>query len=124
MELRMRKITKTTAMKGFRGIVSALLLMPLMGCVTTDLALPSVTDSKTTLALPGKVVWHDLITHTPEESRLFYETLFGWEFEELGWDIYRLRNINYTLIRHNGQLIGGMVDANQLGRPNPEKLSQ
>ena len=120
----MKRIAIPIALKGFRTLMSAALLLPLICCVGTDLRLPSVSESKTALSLPGKVVWHDLITHTPKESRLFYETLFGWEFEELGWDISRLRQINYTLIRHNGTLIGGMVDANQLGRPNPEQLSQ
>ena len=96
----------------------------LAGCATSQVNLPSITEQATDVRYPGKIIWHDLITHTPDASKRFYAELFGWEFEDLGLDFGAGRTVNYTLIRHHGQLIGGMVDANRLGRPNPQQLSQ
>lgn len=73
------------------------------GCAAARLDLPAITEAPTGRHVAGKVVWHDLLTHTPEASRRFYGELFGWDFEPSGVD-------GYTLIRHEGRLIGGMVD--------------
>ena len=62
------------------------------------------------------VIWHDLLTTTPEETREFYGTLFGWEFENPGIDVGFGGADSYQLIRHEGRLIGGLVDANALRR--------
>lgn len=46
-------------------------------------------------SLPGKVVWHDLLTHDAEAAREFYGDLFGWSFESSSdaggryWDVKR-----------------------------------
>jgi uncharacterized protein len=93
-------------------------------CGTVNPHLPAITDAPTGQHIAGKIVWHDLITHTPEASKRFYGELFGWEFEDLGLEFGRGRAINYTLIKHDGHLIGGMIDANQFKRPNPAQLSQ
>ncbi len=98
--------------------------MLLFGCASVNISLPAVVENPTALSLPGKVVWHDLITHKPAASRRFYESLFGWQFEDVGVKLGPLRSVNYTLIRHEGRLIGGMVDANLLGRSDADKLSQ
>lgn len=74
-----------------------------VGCATAAVDLPSITDSPTGRRVAGKIVWHELLTHTPEESRRFYGELFGWEFETAG-------STGYTLIRHQGRPIGGMID--------------
>jgi predicted enzyme related to lactoylglutathione lyase len=94
------------------------------GCQTLQLRLPAVTDQPTGTRIPGKIVWRDLITHTPEASKAFYARLFGWEYEEVGIALLSGNSIGYTLIRHEGRLIGGMIDANGLGRPDPSSLSQ
>lgn len=65
--------------------------------------------------LPGKVVWHDLITDTPAATERFYGGLFGWTFEPVP-------GVNYTLIRHDGRAIGGLVDQGRL--PVDEDISQ
>jgi predicted enzyme related to lactoylglutathione lyase len=52
----------------------------------------------------GAFVWHDLVTTNPSGARLFYGSLFGWTFEE-GDGIAP----GYTIIRHEGQPIGGLV---------------
>lgn len=37
------------------------------GC--SSVKLPAITDTPTDNSVPGKVVWHDSITDTPEESK-------------------------------------------------------
>lgn len=104
-------------------IIAALLLVAMFGaCATLTPDLPSITESPTGIRTTGKIVWHDLLTNTPAESRKFYEELFGWKFEKPGIDIGFGDESSYMLIRHNGNLIGGMVDTNALGKE--ENISQ
>jgi predicted enzyme related to lactoylglutathione lyase len=96
------------------------------GC-TTSLNLPSVTEAPTNQTLAGKVVWRDLITSRPADARKFYSELFGWQFQDLGLDLGFGNTLNYSLIRHQGRLVGGMVDANRLDdirEDNIDQLSQ
>lgn len=100
----------------FEGHVDVKRILPLAlltaGCATLAPNLPAITDAPTDARASGRVVWHDLLTDTPDESRRFYSELFGWEFERPGFGGPR----GYELIRHDGRLIGGMVDANLLRR--------
>jgi predicted enzyme related to lactoylglutathione lyase len=82
------------------------LLIAMCGCASPP-KVPSISDSKTWL--PGKVVWRDLITPDAALSGKFYSELFGWSFEPV-------EDSGYSLIRHKGVLIGGMVDADKLGK--------
>jgi predicted enzyme related to lactoylglutathione lyase len=93
-------------------LLTWLLLACGVGC--TAINLPPVTDAPTNTHLPGKVIWHELITDTPEASEAFYTELFGWEFESVGIGFGSIASANYKLIRHNGRLIGGMIDQNRL----------
>lgn len=81
--------------------------LALIACTTEPIQLPAVTQSSSVASLPGKVIWHDLISDAPAASRQFYGELFGWTFEPVS-------GVNYELIRNRGELIGGMVDQNQL----------
>jgi len=90
------------------------------GCSTANM--PAITEAPTQVTLSGKVVWHDLISDTPEASKQFYQELFGWEFEEVGMRLGIFNAIDYSLIRHNGRLIGGMVNQAQL--QTSEDISQ
>jgi len=92
-------------------IVAAL---SLAGCSTVPVNLPSITEQPTNNRLPGKIIWHDLLTNKPKETRRFYEELFGWEFERIGPDFGAIASANYMLIRHDGRLIGGMIDESTL----------
>ena len=92
------------------------------GCTTIKIDLPPITDSATGERHDGKVVWRDLLTNTPEESRRFYGELFGWEFERPATVLGIGGDDAYMLIRHNGRLIGGIVDTNSF-RPG-ENISQ
>ena len=91
-------------------------------CATINIDLPSVTDTPTGEHLPGKIVWRDLLTNDPKASQYFYGELFGWEFESVGSSAGLSSNSAYTLIRHNGRLIGGMIDTVALN--NKDDISQ
>lgn len=77
----------------------------LLGCSATT-ELPPIADVDTDERLPGKFVWHNLITADAETARSFYGALFGWEFtvEDDG---------RYSVISHGGRNIGGIVSANE-----------
>jgi predicted enzyme related to lactoylglutathione lyase len=85
-------------------------LSSIAACASVNINLPSVTDSPTGERLPGKIIWRDLLTNDPAASQKFYGELFGWEFESVGTASNLESDSSYTLIRHNGQLIGGMID--------------
>lgn len=86
------------------GAIAALSL----SCATTRLDIPALSSADNAAALPGKFVWHDLISDTPAETREFYQQLFGWEFRALPG------GVNYEMIYHRGVAIGGMVDQTRL----------
>lgn len=95
-----------------RSRAAPLLLFVLLStsCATLNIDLPSVTETPTGERLPGKIIWRDLLTNNPAASQRFYRELFGWEFESIGEASKLKRDSSYTLIRHNGILIGGMID--------------
>lgn len=94
-------------LNGFRLTLAALTLIVVGGCAGLDLARIPPLDTSSTQPIEGKVVWHDLLTTDPKAAKYFYSKLFGWEFrdQDLG------RGLNYTLIEHEGRVIGGLVDA-------------
>ena len=92
------------------------------GCAAVQIDLPPITEAPTGERHNGKIVWRDLLTNTPEASRRFYGELFGWEFEKPKTVLGIGSDDTYMLIRHNGRLIGGMVDTEPL-RPG-ENVSQ
>ena len=102
--------------------VALLHVVLIAACATINLDLPSVTESPTGERLSGKVIWHDLLTHDPDGSQRFYEALFGWNFESVGSAAGLGSNAAYRLIRHNGRLIGGMIDT--LALNNRADISQ
>jgi predicted enzyme related to lactoylglutathione lyase len=94
--------------KHFAAVALAALL--LSACATTNINLPSVTESPTGQRMPGKIIWRDLLTNDPAASQHFYGELFGWQFESAGTASNLRSDEAYTLVRHNGRLIGGMID--------------
>lgn len=100
----------------------SLCVLLIAACASLNVSLPSITDSPTGERLPGKIVWRDLLTNDPVASRRFYSELFGWEFESIGEASNLRSNSAYTLIRHKGKLIGGMVDT--LALNNRDDISQ
>lgn len=93
-------------------LLISLFVFVITGC--SNINLPAVTEKASNSQLEGKIIWHDLITDKPEQTKTFYQELFGWEFEELTLAGGLFGKINYTLIRHNNKLIGGMVDQTKL----------
>jgi predicted enzyme related to lactoylglutathione lyase len=76
------------------------------GCATLLPKVPPL-GSKGTI-LPGKVVWHDLVTPDMNKAKIFYAGLFDWSFEEL--------SDGYALARHNGRLVAGIAKLDRSGR--------
>ncbi len=103
-------------------IAALALVLFAAGCTAITVNLPPITESPTDERHNGKVVWRDLLTNTPEASRRFYGELFGWEFEAPRVFVGVGGGDSYMLIRHNGELIGGIVDTNALGKE--ENISQ
>jgi uncharacterized protein len=75
-------------------------LIVLHGCSAAKQ--PATTAAPTGSELPGKFVWHDLLTSDPATAQRFYAELFGWEF--------RPSNSEYTVITQAGRPIGGILD--------------
>jgi predicted enzyme related to lactoylglutathione lyase len=93
-----------------RNAAALICLLFVVACATIEIDLPSVTNAPTSERVPGKIIWHDLLTHDVKGSQKFYGSLFAWEFEAVGIDSGFGSDSVYTLIRHEGKLIGGMID--------------
>ena len=75
-------------------------------CVSRLPTVPPLGESGT--ELPGKVVWHDLVTPDLARARAFYGELFGWSFEDI--------SSGYTLVRSDGRLVAGMASLDDKSR--------
>jgi len=90
-------------MSSRRHLVLLSVTLALVVSACSGLRLSPVTAEPTSNWIPGKFIWHDLITHDISAVKLFYAGVFGWKFEALpGTD-------RYTVIRHNGEMIGGIA---------------
>jgi len=96
--------------KHLRCAAALVCVLFVVACATVQIDLPSVSESSSRDRMPGKIIWHDLLTNDLEGSKEFYGSLFGWEFESIGSDSGFSNDSVYTLIRHEGNLIGGMID--------------
>jgi predicted enzyme related to lactoylglutathione lyase len=72
----------------------------------------AATSGAATKVTPGTFVWHDLVTDNPAAAKKFYGELFGWTFEP-GKGV----EPDYTIIRHQGVPIGGIVAPKQSTSP-------
>jgi len=79
--------------------------------VVAALAL-AATSGAATKVVPGTFVWHDLVTDNPAAAKKFYSELFGWTFEP-GKGV----EPDYTIIRHQGVPVGGIVVPKQPTSP-------
>lgn len=99
------------------ALLPVILTLVIPAC--SGLRLSPVTPEPTNKWAPGKFVWHDLITHDVSAVKLFYAGVFGWRFEALpGTD-------RYTVIRHDGEMIGGIAysDRKVDGKPISQWVS-
>ncbi len=97
---------------GARTALAALVLIVAGGCVALDTTRIPPVASAGAEPIPGKIVWHDLLSEDPAAARRFYGGLFGWTFRDVGLG----RGQSYTVIEHDGRVIGGLVDARPLAR--------
>ena len=79
-------------------------MMAMQSCTSKSLTVPAVTELPTHEYLPGKFVWHDLMTNNVAVVKQFYGELFGWRF--IGSDDPKAK---YTTIIFNDRPIGGIV---------------
>lgn len=82
-----------------------MLVLALGACSSIQYNLPAVSSDTDGNYLPGKFIWHDLISDDPEGSKAFYGALFDWEFRSL-----ELIGADYWVISLNGEPIAGMVN--------------
>ena len=79
-----------------------------LGCSSPSATLPPITQDANARPIPGKFVWHNLITADAEAARKFYGALFDWEFE--------LKDDGrYSVISYQGRNVGGILDATKTG---------
>jgi predicted enzyme related to lactoylglutathione lyase len=93
---------------GFKSILAAISVVAIAAFVAACSATAPAPAGKLSLSdepLPGKFVWHDLITDDVASSRRFYGGLLGWKFEQTTHP----RGGDYTLILADGHYLGGMV---------------
>jgi predicted enzyme related to lactoylglutathione lyase len=102
-----------------RQLVVLSVTVALLASACSGLRLSPVTAQPTGNWIPGKFIWHDLVTHDISAVKLFYAGVFGWRFEALpGTD-------RYTVIRHDGEMIGGIAfsDRKVDGKPISQWVS-
>jgi len=85
-----------------RGILALTAALVLAGCTRASLLTVTFPPIGTSAQrVPGKVVWHDLVTRDPERVQTFYAGLFGWQFEEV--------TRGYAVARNGDRLVGGVA---------------
>ena len=86
-------------------ILPALALLLLCAC-NRSVTLPPLVEEPGAPQIPGKFVWHNLITNDGEAARRFYAGLFGWEYEVKD-------DGRYSVIRYQGRNLGGILDTSE-----------
>ena len=87
-----------------RLALAAALLLPILALAAAS-ALRAAAPEAPRPTIPGKFVWHDLLTTDSPAVEKFYAGLFGWTFEA-----QKGRENPYKAIRLAGVPIGGIVD--------------
>lgn len=85
-----------------RLLTSLLVAAALQASAAGAAGLPPVTDPPTTINIPGKFIWFDLITSNPPAAQAFYGKVFGWTFQPAA------EASDYTVFAAGGRLIGGV----------------
>jgi predicted enzyme related to lactoylglutathione lyase len=101
----MPQTTRTICLVATAALLCAL---SAMGCSRSAIALPPLVEDQGAPDLPGKFVWHNLITSDGAAAREFYGGLFGWEFDIKD-------DGRYSVITFEGRNLGGILDASMDG---------
>lgn len=80
----------------------AITILLVSGCAAPPPELPPL-QTGTTL-LPGKVIWHDLVTPDMDQAKAFYGELLGWTFEDVAG--------GYALALNGTQPVAGIAKLN------------
>lgn len=87
-----------------------LLSSTLIGCSRSS-SLPPLVEGSSTAQIPGKFVWHNLVTNDGEAAREFYGELLGWEFDVKDEG-------RYSVILYEGKNLGGILDTSKQDEPS------
>lgn len=82
----------------------SLVLVVLAACATAQ-APEGVDDHFSSEPLPGKVIWHDLVTEDIAGAQQFYAGLFGWKFH----DSSSTRGGEYLVAIMGDKIVAGLV---------------
>jgi len=93
--------------------VALLCVASIMGC-SQSVTLPPLVDEPDAQQIPGKFVWHNLVTGDGEAARQFYGALFGWEFDVL-------EDGRYSVITYQGRNLGGILDTSKKDGNTPKR---
>ncbi len=94
-------------------VAAVAVLVPTIALVTTA-ALRAAAPETPRPTIPGKFVWHDLLTTDSPAVEKFYAGLFGWTFE-----VQKGRENPYKVIRLAGVPVGGIVDVSAMKADTP-----
>lgn len=92
------------------AVATLLFSSALAGCSRSG-SLPPIADGPAATQIPGKFVWHNLVTNDGEAAREFYGALLGWEFDVKG-------DGRYSVILYEGRNLGGILDTSNEGEPS------
>ena len=104
----MNPSARTTRPIRLAATTALLCVLSAMGCSRSAITLPPLVDAQGAPELPGKFVWHNLITSDGEAARGFYGGLLGWEFDIKD-------DGRYSVITFQGRNLGGILDASKDG---------
>ncbi len=90
-------------------MAAALLCSTSITACSRSITLPPLVDEQDAQEIPGKFVWHNLVTGDAEAARLFYGELFGWTFDIKD-------DGRYSVITYNGRNLGGILDTSKDGK--------
>jgi len=110
-------MTQSTALVRIHILWIAVVLFcsaSILGC-NRSASLPPLVEDQSAPRLPGKFVWHNLVTNDGEAARAFYGELFGWKFDVT-------KDGRYSVINFRGRNIGGILDAS--GDEKPPKTGR
>jgi hypothetical protein len=89
--------------------VALLGVASITGC-KPSITLPPLAQEPGGPQIPGKFVWHNLVTTDGETARQFYSGLFGWEFDVK-------KDGRYSVITFQGRNLGGILDVSKDENP-------
>jgi predicted enzyme related to lactoylglutathione lyase len=73
-------------------------------CATTSPEWPRINPQPTHVVMPGRPVWHDLVTTDLASAKAFYGGLFGWTFRD-----YAVKEGGYALASLDGKPVAGIL---------------